>query len=192
MSIISKPNTFSPNTIISSSEVNSNFDTLYNDYNGNVSSANLATDAVTTAKIADVNVTTAKLADSAVTPAKILSGTGTNWVWQTWTPTITSTSGTFTTTSASGRYIQIGKTVNFQVTVTITTVGTGAGARFSLPVTALGTNETIGAYRERAIGGSTGVITLASATIGVFFEYDNSQSIANGWIFQGGGTYEAA
>ena len=71
MSIISKPNTFSPNTIINSSEVNSNFDTIYNDYNGNVAAANLATGAVTTAKIADANVTTAKLADANVTTAKL-------------------------------------------------------------------------------------------------------------------------
>lgn len=112
--------------------------------------------------------------------------------WQAWTPTITSASGSFTTTSASGRYIQIGKTVHFQVAVTITTVGTGAGARFSLPVTAQSTVGTIGSYRERAVSGLTGVVTLASATLGTFFEYDNSQTIANGWIFQAGGTYEAA
>lgn len=71
MSIINKPNTFSPNTSISSSQVNSNFDTLYNDYNGSISAANLASNSVTTAKIADANVTTAKIADSNVTTAKL-------------------------------------------------------------------------------------------------------------------------
>lgn len=71
MSVIAKPYTFSPNTTASSSQVNSNFDTLYNDYNGGISAANLATDAVTTAKIADSNVTTAKIADDAVTAAKL-------------------------------------------------------------------------------------------------------------------------
>lgn len=71
MSIIAKPYTFSPNTTASSSQVNSNFDTLYNDYNGGISAANLATDAVTTAKIADSNVTTAKLADGSVTASKL-------------------------------------------------------------------------------------------------------------------------
>lgn len=71
MSVLAKPYTFSPNTTISSSQVNANFDTLYNDYNGSISAVNLATGAVTTAKIADSNVTTAKIADSNVTTAKI-------------------------------------------------------------------------------------------------------------------------
>lgn len=71
MGTISKPNTFSSSTTISSSEVNDNFDVLYNEVNGNISAANLATDSVTTAKIADSNVTTAKIADDAVTSAKL-------------------------------------------------------------------------------------------------------------------------
>lgn len=71
MSIVSKPYTFSPNTTISSSQANANFDTLYNDYNGSISAANLATDSITTAKIADSNVTTAKIADLNVTTGKI-------------------------------------------------------------------------------------------------------------------------
>lgn len=70
MSNIAKPNTFSSSTPISSSQVNANFDTIYNDYNGNVSEANLADDAVTTDKVADSAVTTAKIASSAVTPVK--------------------------------------------------------------------------------------------------------------------------
>lgn len=74
MSIISKPNTFTDNTTAEASEVNDNFDTIYNDYNGGISAANLATDAVTTGKIADSNVTTAKIADSAVTSAKVAAG----------------------------------------------------------------------------------------------------------------------
>lgn len=71
MSIIAKPYTFSANTTISSSQVNSNFDTLYNDYNGGIAAANLATSAVTEAKIADGAVTANKLGSSAVTTAKI-------------------------------------------------------------------------------------------------------------------------
>ena len=42
---------------------------------GNVSTAMLASNAVTTAKITDGNVTTAKIADSAITSAKIADGT---------------------------------------------------------------------------------------------------------------------
>lgn len=71
MSIVAKPNTFSPSTTISSSQFNANFDTLYNDYNGGISSANLADNAVATAKIAANAVTTNKIADSNVTTSKI-------------------------------------------------------------------------------------------------------------------------
>lgn len=78
MGVIVKPNTFSANTTISSSQMNANFDTIYNDYNGGIAAANLATDSVTTAKIADSNVTTAKIADSNVTTAKILDSNVTN------------------------------------------------------------------------------------------------------------------
>lgn len=74
MGVIAVPNTFSPNTSISSSQVNSNFSTIYNEFNGSIAAANLATGAVTTAKIADSNVTTAKIADSNVTTAKIADG----------------------------------------------------------------------------------------------------------------------
>lgn len=79
MSTISKPNTFSANTTISSSQVNSDFDTLYNDYNGNISANNLATNAITTAKITDGAVTTAKLAANAVTTAKLDSDLAAGW-----------------------------------------------------------------------------------------------------------------
>lgn len=71
MSIIAKPNNFSPSTTASSSAVNDNFDTIYDEFNGNVGTANLSDSAVTTAKLADSNVTTAKVADSNVTTAKI-------------------------------------------------------------------------------------------------------------------------
>lgn len=80
MGNILKPNTFSQNTTISSSQVNDNFDTIYNEFNGGISAANLATGAVTTAKIADSNVTTAKLADDAVTSAKLSDDVAAGWL----------------------------------------------------------------------------------------------------------------
>lgn len=70
MSIIAKPNTFSPSTTASSSAVNDNFDTIYDEFNGNIGAANIVDGAVTTAKIVDSSVSTAKLADGAVTEAK--------------------------------------------------------------------------------------------------------------------------
>ena len=45
MATLTKPNTFSAGATIFASEHNENFDTLYNDYNGNITNANIATGA---------------------------------------------------------------------------------------------------------------------------------------------------
>lgn len=135
MSSISKPNTFSASTPISSSQVNANFDTIYNDYNGGISEANLADDAVTTDKVADSAVTTVKIADAVVTPAKLVAGTGTSWAWQSWTPTwtnLTVGNGTVDCT-----YVQIGKTVIVKVQFTFGSTSSVSGSpQLTLPVTA--------------------------------------------------------
>lgn len=55
--LISKPFTFSSGTLIKSSDMNSNFDTIMNEFNGNISDANIATSAaIQQSKI--VNLTT--------------------------------------------------------------------------------------------------------------------------------------
>jgi len=69
--IIVKPNNFAASTPAVASQVNANFDVIYNAFNGNIDSNNLATNSVVTSKIADNNVTTAKINDAAVTTAKI-------------------------------------------------------------------------------------------------------------------------
>lgn len=162
---------------------NSRFAPIVDEINGNLDSDNLATNAITTPKITNGAVTNAKLDTS-------VGGLGGEWA--DWTPTITPTSGTFTTTSASGRWTQVGKTVHFNTTITVTTVGSGSGLQFSLPATADSSNKTIGGYRERAVGGSTGVVVLSSTSNARLNEYDNTQTIANGWVFECYGTYEAA
>lgn len=45
MSIISKPNTFSPGATIVASEHNDNFNTIYNEFNGNINNANISNSA---------------------------------------------------------------------------------------------------------------------------------------------------
>ena len=54
--------------------MNSNFDTLYNEFNGSISSANLADGAVTEAKVANDSIGTLNVKDGAVTPTKISTG----------------------------------------------------------------------------------------------------------------------
>jgi hypothetical protein len=55
--------------------MNSNFTIIYDEFNGNINSTNLAADSVTTAKITDANVTRAKIADAAVDNTKIATRT---------------------------------------------------------------------------------------------------------------------
>ena len=78
MGSIIKPNTFASGETIIASDFNDNFDTIYNEFNGSISSANLATGAVTTTKLADDAVTAAKLADDAVVTANITNASVTS------------------------------------------------------------------------------------------------------------------
>ncbi len=143
MSTIVKPNNFSPNTSISSSAVNDNFDVIYNEFNGNISAANLATDAVTTTKIANSNVTTAKIADGNVTTAKLADAsvgnaklsTGTDepgGAWNSWTPTFTNVSGG---TLNYAKYKVVGKTVHLRLGYTLAGANVSGIITFTPPVT---------------------------------------------------------
>lgn len=130
MSTISKPYTFSPSTTASSSEVNADFDTLYNDYNGNINASNLATGAVSTAKIADDAVTVDKIADGAVGNSQLAANTA----WSTWVPTWTNV--TIGNATVTARYQQIGKTVSFYMRMVFgSTTSISGQPIFSLPNT---------------------------------------------------------
>jgi hypothetical protein len=45
MGIVSKPNTFTAGTAARASQVNQNFDAIYNDYNGGINDANISSTA---------------------------------------------------------------------------------------------------------------------------------------------------
>ncbi len=189
MGIISKPNTHAPNTVISSSKLNANEDTVYNAFNGNIEAANLATDAVVTAKIADSNVTTAKiadlnvttgklaadavtnakLADASILPEQLIAGTGTTWAWQSWTPTLSGRLDDADWTKTSCKYVQIGKTVIAQLKLVATAAapmgGGSTGALFTLPVT------------STALGATADSIPLGSAAL-----LDSSTAVFSGIV----------
>lgn len=79
------------------------------------------------------------IAAGAITPEKLVSGAGTSWAWQSWTPTLTNMAiGTGGSAELTGKYIQIGKTVFFRLKIVLGTSGqsVGSNAVFSLPVTA--------------------------------------------------------
>lgn len=75
-----------------------------------------------------------------VTPAALVSGTGTSWAWQSWTPTL---SGRFDDAkwTKTCKYIQIGKTVHARLKLVASTTtpmsGGSTDAIFTLPVTAV-------------------------------------------------------
>jgi hypothetical protein len=105
------------------------------DHNEQGSRIAAAVNNIETAQLADSLIATAKIADSAVTPAKLVAGTGSSWVWQSWTPTwtnLTTGNGTFT-----AAYIQTGKQVRCRIKGVLgSTSSVSTAPTFTLPVTA--------------------------------------------------------
>ena len=67
MSAIVKPNTFTAGATIIASEHNANFDTIYNDYNSNITNANIAAGAaIVDTKLAQIT-TASKVSTTAIT-----------------------------------------------------------------------------------------------------------------------------
>lgn len=82
------------------------------------------------------------IASGAITPEKLISGAGTSWVWQSYTPTLV---GWSSTTTKVCRYEQIGKTIYLNVNISGTS--NSASLTISLPVSArtgIGYNATTG------------------------------------------------
>lgn len=77
MATITKPNTFSAGATIVASEHNANFDTIYTDYNGNITNANISgTAAIIDSKLAQIT-TASKVSGAAITSISSLpSGAG--------------------------------------------------------------------------------------------------------------------
>lgn len=77
MAIITLPNTFTAGNTIVASEHNSNFSTIYNDYNGNITNANLSgSAAVADSKLAQIT-TASKVSGAALTSLSLIpSGAG--------------------------------------------------------------------------------------------------------------------
>lgn len=101
MAIISKPNTFFNGATIQAAEENSNFDTIYNDYNGNITGSNISASAAIAASklnlasiaqtitMASVALNFAKGSDIASATTTDIGGASGNFADITGTTTIT-------------------------------------------------------------------------------------------------------
>ena len=127
-------------------------------------------------------VTSSSITAGAVQPQALLSGTGTSWIWQSWTPTlsnITQGNGTLDT-----KYIQIGKTVFFSFDFILgSTSSIGTGPSFTLPSTPRSFSDTASGIRpigyahfeHNAVNSNEGRVTItASPTSSCFFEVLNA------------------
>lgn len=192
---------------IEAADINTPINQLAAVLNGGIDANNLA----------DSGVTTSKVGDAAVTPAKLQSGTGSSWVWSSFTPTVT-LSGTGTANgnaSISGAYIQVGKTVHYWVRYVVgstTAFGGGmTGLSFTLPVAAsAGFAVSTNSYGSGManISGSTFEVTtqISSPTVaflvckaagGSYISYSVISSIQpSSWVsgssWGAAGTYEVA
>jgi hypothetical protein len=71
---ITRSHDFTPGDTIRSSEVDTEFNTIYNEFNGSISAANLAASSVDTSEIVDGSVTTTDLASTITSTITAVSG----------------------------------------------------------------------------------------------------------------------
>lgn len=158
------------------------------------------------------SVITANITDSAVTPAKLLTGTGSSWTWQSWSPSWTNVvvgNGT-----VEAKYVQIGKNVYFRVSLVFGSTTTISGRMiFSLPVTSVtypgGSDQfPLGIVRILDSGtaafaayvewvSTTTAVVQVEGSSGTYVNYiDTSSSVPMTWtttdIMSANGSYEAA
>ena len=102
MAAIGKPNTFSAGATILAAEHNENFDTIYNDYNGNITNVNIAANAaIADTKLAQIT-TASKVVFSALTVASQAQGDIMYYNGSAWTRLGTGTDGKVLTAGGAG------------------------------------------------------------------------------------------
>lgn len=144
-------------TGVNAAAINTPVNTIANDYNGNITNANVS-------------------ASAAIDFSKIAGGSSTSLLaWQAWTPSWTNlTIGNATVTA---RYVTVGKKVTCYLRVTLgSTSSVATSPTFSLPVTAASGYNTpnnilaIGYAEDAGIAGSSIVIGIHnSVTVGSLF-----------------------
>lgn len=145
-------------TGVNAAATNNPLNTIYNDYNGNITDANLS-------------------ASAAINASKLAGGvTGMFGAWSTYTPTLAGIA--IGNGTAAGRYVQIGKTTIGRILITCgsTTTMPGSGdSTFTFPATSLSTSyndaaSIIGSFLFEHVSGPTyykGDVSWASTTTAV-------------------------
>jgi hypothetical protein len=167
MATISKPNNFTSLTNAYASQVNSNFDTIYNDYNGNITNVNInasAAIAATKINMAVMPIIGATTPNSASFTSLTLSGDITGDVYAVvWTDYISSSTivGHTGATSGNIRYKKIGKLVFVSYYLSGTSDDTVF--TFTVPYTiATPTQYSIGGTIDNGSAVTVGLITIAA------------------------------
>lgn len=117
-----------------------------------------------------------------IQPLNLVSGTGSSWAWQTWSPTWTNlTVGNGTVTA---RYTQVGKTVVYRLGFVLgSTSAVASGPTFSLPVTA---TSYSGTATLQQIGGMRVFDTSGSASvIGAAYFSTTTTAVLQAWLASG-------
>lgn len=186
MATITIPNTFTPNTTIQSAQVNSNFTTIVNDYNGNVTNANIASGAAiansklnlaSIAQTISMNGVALNFAEGAnlasATTVNIGAATG-NSVHITGTTTIT---GFDTVQAGTWRYLIFDAILTFTHNSTSLILPTGANITTAAGDTALMMSEGSGNWRCLAYNLKSGsplvAFTAATAPSGTVLQMKN-------------------
>ena len=150
-----------------SAQINGNLDGN-NFANGSISynKLSIANGDISALKITDNTIDSDKYVDGSIDPEHLMAGTGTTWVWQSWSPTLANI--TIGNGTIDAKYIQIGKTVYFRFTLVLgTTTAMGSIPTFTLPIT------------SAAYTGSTN-----ATPIGVLNSYDNGTNNYSGVVIR--------
>ena len=185
---------------------------------GSIDNATVTVDAVSghtssnTGTIYGISISSAAInsssafGNSVILPSALMTGTGSSWAWQSWTPTLSNLSGG---TLTYAKYVQIGKTVHFRFKYTLAGAGITGSVDVTLPVAAFAGATTSDYMDGSAVFQHTGVSTflgpilfLGTASVRLQYLQSTSQvtnisssvpfTWANTDVISAVGSYEAA
>jgi hypothetical protein len=158
MGVVSKPYNFSANTTIVSAQVNSDLDTLYAEFNGNIDNANIKSGAA---------IAASKIANTAATLGDNNTYTGTNTFKKTAQTVVTATdAATVTFDLSQGNIQQV--TLGGNRTLALSNVDAGQIFVLRLIQDGTGTRTVTWFSTIKWAGGVTPTLTTTAGKIDIF------------------------